>query len=401
MSDLHLPRLRPDQWAIATHPAKTKAISMGRRWGKTTMAGAIALACASDGGKCAWIVPTYKNSRPVWRWVEASVGSLIKERAVVTNRTERSVEFPHSGGFLGVYSSDNNVGLRGEAFHLAVLEEAARISEETWTDVVMPTLADYDGDALLISTPKGRNWFWQEWERGMGKMDAEQAAFTAPSTDNPMPGIQKAALLARERVSERTYRQEWLAEFVEDAGVFRRVREALGAVEQETRIEGHQYAIGCDWGKLSDFSVFAVIDTTAREICRIERMNHIDYTLQVGRLQALCERFKPDAVYAELNSIGVPIIEQLQRLELPVLPFQMTNASKSQAIDALALAFERDALKIVNHPVLLSELLAYQAERLPSGTFRYSAPEGLHDDCVIAVALAYQAVAHQVDWSQY
>ena len=45
--------------------------------------------------------------------------------------------------------------------------------------------------------------------------------------------------------------------------------------------------------------------------------------------------------------------------------------------------------------------LAFQSERLPSGLFRYSAPEGLHDDCVISLALAYQALAHQVDWSQY
>jgi hypothetical protein len=394
MSDLYLPRLRPDQWRIAAHPAKVKVISMGRRWGKTTMAGAIALACANDGGRVAWVVPTYKNSRPVWRWVESAVGPLVREGAVSANRTDRAVEFPSTRGYLGIYSADSDVGLRGEAFQLAVLEEAARISETTWTDVVMPTLADYAGDAILISTPMGRNWFWREWERGRAQMDEQQAAFTAPSTDNPMPTIRRASDLARERVSDRTYRQEWLAEFLEDSGgVFRRVRDAATATPQAARVEGHRYVVGADWGKLSDFTVFAVVDSTTKELVALDRSNKVDYAVQVGRLVALCERFAPDRVVAEQNSMGEPVIEQLQRQGLPVWPFQTTNASKAAVIDALALAFERGELRVLNEDVLLGELLAYQAERLLSGMLRYSAPEGMHDDCVIALALAWSGAS--------
>jgi hypothetical protein len=62
-------------------------------------------------------------------------------------------------------------------------------------------------------------------------------------------------------------------------------------------------------------------------------------------------------------------------------------------IDGLTLAFERGELKILNDPDLVAELLAYQAERLPSGTLRYGAPEGVHDDCVMALALAWSGAA--------
>jgi len=217
MSDLYLPRLRADQWAIATHPAKTKVVACGRRFGKTVMAGAIALASASDGARVAWVVPTYRNARPVWRWIETAVGPLVREKAVTLSRADRTVEFPHTGGSLGVYSGDNDVGLRGEAFHLAVLEEAARIGETTWTDVVQPALADYDGDAILISTPAGRNWYWREWQRGILHMDADVASFSAPSSANPMPTIKRAYELAKTRVPENVFRQEWDAEFVADA----------------------------------------------------------------------------------------------------------------------------------------------------------------------------------------
>ena len=56
-------------------------------------------------------------------------------------------------------------------------------------------------------------------------------------------------------------------------------------------------------------------------------------------------------------------------------------------IDALSLAFEREELRVLPDEVLLGELLAFQAERLPSGLMRYSAPEGMHDDCLVAGTL--------------
>lgn len=388
---LYLPRLRADQWAIATHPAKVKLIACGRRWGKTTLSGCAALAASAHGGKVAWWVPTYKNARPVWRWVEAATSGLVKSGAVRLNRTERYVRFPYSDGYLAIFSADNDVAGRGDWFNLAVLDEGARIPEATWTEVIQPSLADADGDAIIPSTPAGRNWFWREWQEGAARMDGQLAAFTAPSSANPMPTIKRAYELARERVPDRVFRQEWDAEFLEDSGgVFRRVRDAATATRQTERQDGHRYTFGVDWGKLADFTVIAVIDATTRELVALDRSNRVDYALQVGRLEALYERFRPDAIYAEQNAMGEPIIEQLQRRNLPVHPFQTTNASKAAIIDGLALAFERGELRILDDPVLIGELQAYQAERLPvSGLMRYGAPEGMHDDCVIGLALAW------------
>lgn len=70
---------------------------------------------------------------------------------------------------------------------------------------------------------------------------------------------------------------------------------------------------------------------------------------------------------------------------------QLTNASKTHIIDSLAIAFERGDLKIIDDPVLMGELQAYESERLPSGLVRYNAPSGMHDDCCIALALAWAA----------
>ena len=234
MSDLYLPRLRPDQWAIATHPAKTKVIAMGGRWGKTVMAGAIALAAGNDGGRVAWVVPTYKNARPIWRWVE-----FLRRRPGAGGQRARLPRRP-DGGVPGHDRVPGGVlgGQRrravGEAFHLVVLEEASRIAEATWSEVVMPTLADYAGDAILISTPIGPQLVLAgSRERGRAQLDAEQAAFTAPSTANPMPTIARARPWPSSGCRRRVYRQEWLAEFLEDSGgVFRKVRQAATATAQ-------------------------------------------------------------------------------------------------------------------------------------------------------------------------
>lgn len=361
---------------------------MGRRWGKTLMAGSTALACASRGAAVAWVVPTYKNARPVWRFAERMVAPVAS--ALDVRRSERTVEFP-GNGYLGVYTADNPVSILGEAFDLVIVEEAARIAPDVWSETIMPTLADRDGRAMLISTPRGRNWFWHEFQRGLAD-GKEQAAFTAPSSDNPSPSIRRAFELARSRVSERTFQQEWLAEFLADGGgVFRRVAEAATAEPQSAARPGHQYVIGADWGRTNDATVFTVVDISTMAVAAVDRMTQTDYALQTARLRALAERFGHAPILAELNSMGGPLVESLQGGGLNVMGFQTTNATKAQIIDALALAFERGSIRILPDAVALAELQAYESERLPSGLVRYSAPEGVHDDCVISLALAWHA----------
>lgn len=360
---------------------------MGRRWGKTVLGGVLAMNVLRQHGRVAWIAPTYKNTRAPWRWSAAVAAPLAAAGVLDVSKTEKVISTKR-GGFLALYSADNIEAILGEAFNLVILDEAARIAEEAWYESIQPTLADADGDAILISTPKGRNWFWREWLRGQAE-DAEVKSFRAPSADNPNPRIKRAAELARVRVSDRTYRQEWLAEFIEDgAGVFRNVR-AVATAEPAERVDGHTYVIGADWGRTEDATVFAVIDATARRMVHLDRMVNTPYQQQIDRLKALRTRYRASAIVAELNSFGGPLVESLARSGLPMHGFTTTNTTKAAAIDALALAFENGTLAILNDATLIGELEAYESERLPSGAVRYSAPAGLHDDCVIALALAW------------
>jgi len=310
-------------------------------------------------------------------------------------QSERLVTLPN-GGEIQVRSADNPDSLRGEGLDFVVMDECAFIHEDAWQEALRPALSDRKGRAMFISTPKGRNWFWRIWQRCVDEHDPEWQGWQLPTIDNPF--IDPAEIdAARQGLPERIFSQEYLAQFLDDAGgVFRRVMEAATATAQSGHIGEHEYVIGADWGRQHDFTALAVLDVTTSELVALERFNQIDYAIQVGRLQALAERFHPRAIVAESNSIGIPVIEQLQRVGLPVVPFTTTAASKQIAVDALALAFERGSLRILPDPVLIAELQAYESERLPSGMLRYGAPAGMHDDTVMALALAWHNPAPAV-----
>ena len=351
------------------------------------MESSVSLACAAGGAAVAWVVPTYRNARPLWRFIERFAGGEAE-----LHRAEMTARFPQwGGGWLGVYTADNDVSLRGEAFDLVVVDEAAQIRPETWADVIMPTLADRDGRAMLISTPKGKNWFWQEWIKADG---VTAKAWNAPSNANPMRNIRRAYDMARTRVSARTFAQEWDAQFVDDGGgVFRDVLKAATADPQTQAMPGHSYAIGADWGRTNDATVFVVADLTLGAICHVDRMEGTPYALQLARLKALWQRFGECTIIAELNSMGGPQVESAQRDGLPVTGLTTTNATKSAWVDALSLAFEQGAISIIPDQTLIMELQAFESSRLPSGMVRYSAPDGLHDDTVMAAVLAWQGAA--------
>jgi hypothetical protein len=194
---------------------------MGRRWGKTVLGGTLVLNTLRQHGKAAWIVPSYKNGRSLWRYVQSVCAPLAQAKLMDISKSERMIT-THLGGMLGIYSADNIDAIRGEWFHLAVLDEAARITEEARNDAIMPTLADAGGCELDISSPKGMNWFYTEWQRGQDD-GATVKSWRAPTSANPSPQIKRAAELAKERVPARTYDQEWDAQFLADGNYFQNV----------------------------------------------------------------------------------------------------------------------------------------------------------------------------------
>ena len=370
-------------------------LALGRRFGKTT--GAIhwlllpALGVGTPDGKglpVAWFAPNYRLLTEVW----TEMKRRLKPVTLRVSAQEKRIELT-TGGVIEFWSLDGDIVVRGRKYARIVIDEAAYVAglEDAWIKAIRPTLADFVGDAFFLSTPNGLNYFYALFGKGQDPLEPSWKSWQLPTHLNPyIPPDEIEAM--RLGMTEKAYQQEIMAQFIADGtGVFRYVRDAAHEQLPEEPVPGRAYAIGVDWGRTNDFTVFAVMDIVNRKLVHIERSNQLEYAIQSLRLVALCERYKPAAIVVEENSIGAPIIEQLRRMKLYITPFVTTNATKMRIIDNLALHFERKIIKILPDPTLVNELIAFDQTRLPSGMIRFSAPEGQHDDMVMALALAVEA----------
>ncbi len=389
-----LPALHPAQQHVRATARRFNVVCCGRRWGKTTLGIERVLVAALAGQPVAWLAPTYRMLGEVWRQLAERVGPITVRRNQQAQRLELL-----TGGVIELWSMEHPDRLRGRWYARVVLDEAAmlRAAAQVWQQVVRPTLTDRGGDAWLLSTPRGHNFFWQCYQRGQ-QHDGEWQSWQMPTSSNPYIAAAELAAAQRELPAD-SYAQEYAAQFVETGrGVFRGVLAAVGATPETAATAGHTYVIGVDWGRQQDATCFAVLDSTRRCLVALERWHQRDYGEQLERLRDLARRFAPDVILAEQNGVGLPLIEQLQRAgDVPIQPFTTSNASKAGLIERLALALEQGQLQLLDDAVLLDELQQFSAERLPSGVVRYTAPPGYHDDCVMAVALAWHAAGSASD----
>lgn len=376
--------LYPEQQTILDSPKRFKIAVCGRRFGKTHVGARAALDVARGGGRVWWLAPSYAQAMEGYRYIKAHL--IRTNQEVRIRESEYTIYFP-SGGEIQVKTGDDPMMKKGAGLNYVVFDEAALLDPVLWFEVIRPTLADKKGGALFLSTPKGRNWFWQLYQ-GALLNTTEWDVFSFPSAVNPLITADELETI-RTSTPEMTFRQEYLAEFIEDDGaVFRKVTDAVKRYPNAPTYSG-RCVFGVDWAQMHDFTAIVVLDAVTKRVLDIEHFNQVSWEIQRGRLEALYYKWRPERILAELNSIGSPNIEALQANKLPIEGFTTTSESKSEIIQALVLGFERDEIAIPDNPLLTGELLSYTAERLPSGRWRYSAPQGLHDDMVIALALAY------------
>lgn len=326
----------------------------------------------------------------VWRTAKETFAPVTIRPSAQEKRLELM-----GGGVVDMWSMEKPDAARGRKYKRVIIDEAAMIPslKDAWDAVIRPTLTDLIGDAYFMSTPKGLNDFWQLFQRGQDDAFPDWSSWQIPTSANPYidPNEIEAA---RRELPERTFQQEYLARFLEFEGaVFRNVTAAVNSgIVQMGPLQNHEYVIGVDWGKIADFTVFAVVDVTIGALVYLDRFNRIDYTVQSSRLGALYEKFKTreyPTVIAESNSMGEPIIDQLRRDGIAVRSFVTTNQSKARIIESLQIAFERGEIEIIDNAILTNELMAFEATPLATST-RYAAPPGMHDDTVIALAIAWQ-----------
>ena len=374
------------QQSIHDDRRRFRVVCAGRRWGKTRFAAAelIDRAGHEAPGDYGWIAPTYLIAE---RGVDACK-TIAPDLLTFSGRSPTQAALRGLNGPIRIWflTADNPDSILGFGFKGLILDEAARIPHEVWTRYIRPTLSDSQGWAVFISTPLGRNWFFDEYTRGRGE-DPLRRSWSFPSNTSPYlpPGEWEEA---RASLPEDVFKQEYMAEFLEDsAGAFRGIEACL--LPDDAPLPARPLlGVGCDIAKHTDWTVLIAMDRKTGRCLAMDRFNHLDWPIQKDRIIAFMRRW-PGKLVIDATGAGDPIYDDLVRRYPHIEPFRFTAASKPPLIQKLAVALEQGQVRWPRSwAVLTDELKRYEYEIHPGGRISYDAPSGFHDDCVAALALA-------------
>lgn len=401
--ELVLPVMHPGQDAVRGGAGRYNVLCCGRRWGKNILLSDLACDTILDKQPVGWWEPTYKSLADAWRDCKRILAPITARVSETEHRLE-SV----TGGVLDMWTLDNPDSGRGRRYARAIINEAAMVRQlqEAWEYTIRPTLADYQGDAWISSTPKGRNYYWQLWSRGQDDARRQEGwrSWQFATSSNPHIAPEEIEA-ARIDLPDLAYRQEWLAEFLEDAaGVFRAVYAAVdeGRDQADEPETWQRYYMGVDLARTNDFTVISVFDSSGRQ-CYYERFNLISWQRQIDAIVDVYAKYRPSHSFIDSTGVGDAVVEMLQRgifnLGIPqdeqrqrggmyVEGYHLSAQSKFALIDAYAMAIERGLVRLMDLPVQTNELIGYEYESTKAGNVTMNAPPGGHDDTVIAGALA-------------
>lgn len=393
----------------------------------------------TPGWQGAWVAPIYRQAAIAYMRFKR----FADPRFFKANDSRLELRFPN-GALIRHLGADNPDSIYGEDYNDAVIDEASRTKEEAY-HAVRSTLTATRGALRMIGNVKGtRNWFYALARQAeAGEPGMRHAKITA--IDAVRAGILALAEVedARRMLPEAVFLELYMGIPREDgANPFGHaaIAACLAADPAEIRAMAQATPViyGIDLAKASDWTVIIGLDAAGR-VCRFHRFQKPwRETMQeirrlIGQTPALIDS----------TGVGDPIVELLQAGLLPadapagpilgqtmsgriademarraltseerqreaaglmracpnIRGFVFTSTSKQQLMERLALVIQNREIRLVPGPgnVLRNELDSFEFHYTPgSRSVRYRAPEGQHDDTVMALALAVEGRAFAV-----
>jgi len=346
-----------------------------------------------------WVAPSYSQSKIAYNLVKR----LLPKDTYAEQKTDLRLVLLEPDGAehsaIEFKSGDDPDKLRGFAVNFFVVDEAARISWESFVSV-LTTVTQTRGKGIIISTPKGRGWFYDVYRRGE-KFDVTGQRILQDGEDDPYPEWRSVRLPTwanphvgadaikelKRNLPDDVFRQEVAAEFIDgSAGVFRSIRDCIRG-ELQPPIPGHHYVMGVDLARLRDFSVLTVGDMANNNVVHWERFNDTSWDVQYRRIIDCARRYNAIAI-VDSTGIGDPIVNTLSSAGIRLDPYKIGSSSaKKQLVDKLRVNIEQQKVSFPNIPTLVKELEDYEYKFSESGVVSFSAPRGRFDDSVISLAL--------------
>lgn len=318
-----------------------------------------------------YFTPTYKLLEGTYKACSKALEPIIKRK-----HENQFIELT-TGGNIDFWSLDNPYAGRSKKYKVAITDEGAFAKDlwETWTQSIRPTLTDLKGNAWHFSTPRGKNDFFKLFMKGKGG-DENWASFHQTTYDNPYIDPQEIDD-ARRDLPALAFSQEYLAEFNDNAAnPF-----GIPYIQQCTYPMSTLPAVcyGIDLAKSYDYTVILGLDKNGA-VCHFDRFQK-DWKQTTQTILDL-----PNVPMAiDSTGVGDPIAEEVSRLK-DVQSIKFTAQSKQQLMEGLSMAIQKRSITFPEG-IIKDELENFEYEYTRTGV-KYTAPKGLHDDCVCALALA-------------
>ena len=377
---IEVPSPHINQKPILVSQARFNVLMCGRRFGKSELSQIKMIKTASFGEQIAYITPTYKLAKVFFNKLAAAL-------PFPANQSNLTMQFPNKGS-VEFFTGERLDNLRGRKFNGVIIDEASFIPnlEDGWLNSIRPTLTDYKGWGWFLSTPRGKNFFYSLY---MKQEDGWQS-FKYTTYDNPYIDT-KEIDEARRQLPAPVFEQEYLANPMENAANpfgSKNIKACIKPLSNQEPV-----CFGIDLAKSYDWSVIIGLDSGGN-VCYLDRFQKDWHTTKQAIL-----KLPRKPILLDSTGVGDPIFEELQRAGLMVEGLKFTSNSKQQLMVGLQNAIHS---KSIGYPdgVIVNELDVFEYQFTASGV-KYSAPSGFHDDCVMALALAYQNFTLRMGTGKY
>lgn len=369
--------------SIINESYKYYILNIGRQFGKTMLGINQMLYWAINHKGCniAWVTPIYKQSKKVFDEME----KVTKSSGLFEyNRSDLTISGFNSQ--IQFFSGERPDNIRGNTFDYLIVDEMAFTRPELWSEVLSATVLVKGKKVIFISTPKGKNHFYQLSLQP--NYDNRYKYFHYSSYDNPM--IDAEDLEERKRsLPKHIFEQEYLAKFIDNAsGLFKNVDSCvIKPAERTQKLFG-----GLDIGRADDYTVLTILNKNYQMVY-VQRWRQQEWSKIIDEVATKIREYNAE-IFVEVNNQGDVFYEMLQnKVYNNVQPYVTSTATKPIMIEDLAVHFENKDIGILNESWLIDELNAFTyIYNEKTRRVQYGAPQGVHDDGVMSLALAVQSI---------
>lgn len=370
--------------------------AMSRQIGKSVLCKVLCTKWLLEPNKeIGYITPSLKLAKKFFN----DLTGIIPESLLVKSNASDLILQSVTGSTLYFYSAEQGNRIRGVTFDYLVLDEAAFYKEDTganhiWYSILQPTIKVKGKKIVMVSTPNGQSGFWYDLIQKAIKGQKGYAYIKRTIYDDSMcTDIEEI----KNSTPELMFRQEFLCEFIAGANSF--FTGYHNCYDDTMQFNWNQPLwAGIDWSSTGKDETILTFINGLNQIIQYNIEGDLDSKYK--QIASLLNKYSLKGVYAEDNSIGSVMINELKkqmRQKNVLKPFTTTNDSKTEIVTELALSLEKEELTY-NDLQLDRQLGAfgYSVSKTKKLTFE---GKGDHDDRVMSLALALKAKKDMVYYS--